>query len=123
MKPFHALGWVLITAGAASAGDWTQWGGSNGRNMVSAETGLPDDFDPGRFREGTEEIEPGSTRNVRWVAKLGSQTYGNPAIVGGRVFVGTNNESSRDSAIKGDRGVLMCFDEKTGAFQWQLTVP
>src|SRR4029450_1327772 len=38
----------------------------------------------------------------------------------GKVFVGTNNEKPRDPAIKGDKGVLMCFDEKSGDFLWQL---
>ena len=38
-------------------------------------------------------------------------------------MVGTNNEGPRNPAIKGDRGVVMAFDEKTGKFQWQLTVP
>ena len=41
----------------------------------------------------------------------------------GKVLVGTNNESPRDPKQKGDRGVLMCFDEKTGDFLWQLIVP
>ena len=30
-------------------------------------------------------------QNVLWTAKLGSQTYGNPVIANGKVFVGTNN--------------------------------
>lgn len=41
----------------------------------------------------------------------------------GRVLVGTNNEFPRDSQHTGDRGVLMSFDAKDGAFQWQLVVP
>ena len=31
-------------------------------------------------------------KNVKWVAKLGSQTYGNPVVAGGQVYVGTNND-------------------------------
>ncbi len=64
-----------------------------------------------------------TTESVRWVARLGNQTYGSPVIAGGKVFVGTNNEEPRDPRIQGDRGVLMCFDEKTGGFLWQLVVP
>ena len=30
------------------------------------------------------------------MAELGSQTYGNPTVAGGKVFVGTNNELLRD---------------------------
>src|ERR1051325_11125215 len=64
-----------------------------------------------------------TTKNVRWVAKLGSQAYGNPTVSGGKVFVGTNNESPRDPKYKGDRAVMMCFEEKTGKFLWQLNAP
>jgi outer membrane protein assembly factor BamB len=55
--------------------------------------------------------------------KVGSQAYGNATVGSGKVFVGTNNESPRDPKITGDRGVLMCFDEMTGSFLWQLVVP
>ena len=50
------------------------------------------------------------------MAELGSQSYGNPVVAGGMVFVGTNNELVRDPDQPGDRGVLMAFDEKTGEF-------
>jgi outer membrane protein assembly factor BamB len=56
---------------------------------------------------------------VKWVAELGSQTYGNPVVANGMVFVGTNNEAMRDPAIKGDKGVLMAFRESDGQFMWQ----
>ena len=42
-----------------------------------------------------------TTKNIKWVAKLGSQAYGNVTISNGRVFVGTNNESPRDEGKKG----------------------
>jgi outer membrane protein assembly factor BamB len=114
---------VLLLASPARAADWPQWGHDNSRNMVAHEESLPIYFKPGKPKPGSEEIDPTTTQNVRWVAKLGSQSYGNPIVVGGRVFVGTNNESPRDPKIKGDRGVIMAFDEKTGAFLWQLAVP
>ena len=44
-------------------------------------------------------------------------------IAGGRVYIGTNNGNPRDPKEQGDRGVLMCFEEKTGKFLWQLVVP
>ena len=107
----------------ARAGDWPQWGFDAGRNMVSAEKKLPATFEPGKMKADSEEIDPATTKGVRWTAKLGSQSYGNPVIAGGRVFVGTNNESPRDPRIKGDRAILAAFDEATGAFLWQLVVP
>ncbi|HEU4390196.1 MAG TPA: PQQ-binding-like beta-propeller repeat protein, partial [Blastocatellia bacterium] len=60
-------------------------------------------------------------KNVKWVAALGSQSYGNPVVAAGKVFVGTNNEAVRDPKQPGDRGVLMCFRESDGEFLWQQT--
>lgn len=115
--------WLIALPAAVFAGDWPHWGRDATRNMVSEETGLPDDFDPGRYVGNTLDIDMATTRNVRWVAKLGSQSYGNPTVAGGRVFVGTNNESPRDPKYRGDRSVVMCFDEQTGRFLWQLAIP
>ena len=39
------------------------------------------------------------------------------------MYIGTNNGHPRDPAQQGDRGVLMCIDEKTGRFLWQLVFP
>jgi outer membrane protein assembly factor BamB len=94
---------------AAGAGDWPMWGGSPVRNMVSPMTGLPTSWD----------IKAG--KNVKWVAKLGSQSYGNPVVANGVVLVGTNNELLRDPKQAGDRGVLMAFRESDGEFLWQAT--
>src|SRR6185503_2230462 len=91
--------------------------------MYSPEKGLPAKFDPGKFKSGTEEIDLKTTKNVKWVAKLGSQSYGNTTVAGGKVFVGTNNDSPRDPKHQGDRSILMVFDEKTGELLWQLVVP
>ena len=125
---YPALVTGLITAGlflpTAFAQDWAQWGGSDpGRNMYSPATGLPDHFAPGKHKKGSEEIDPATTKNVKWVTKLGSQSYGNVTVAQGKIFIGTNNDSPRDPQHTGDRSVLMCFDEKTGEFLWQLVVP
>ncbi len=116
---------VLLTVSAATAllvasataqeggkkktGDWTMWGGSPDRNMVSDETGIPAEWD----------VKSG--KNIAWTAKLGSQTYGNAVISNGKVFVGTNNGALRRPSITGDKGLILCFDEKTGKMLWQLT--
>ena len=96
-------------AGKKGLDSWPMWGGSPDRNMVSDATGLPTTWD----------VKTG--KNIKWVADLGSQSYGNPTIGGGVVLVGTNNEAVRDPKQPGDRGVLMAFDEATGAFLWQGT--
>jgi outer membrane protein assembly factor BamB len=89
--------------------DWHMWGGSPDRNMVSDATGLPTTWD----------VKTG--KNIKWVASLGSQSYGNPVIGGGVILLGTNNEGMRDPKQPGDRGVLMAFKEATGEFLWQAT--
>lgn len=111
------------TSVRVAAEDWPQWGRDPSRNMVSPEKNLPDTFDPGKTKGETEEIDMATTKDVKWVAKLGSQCYGNPVVAGGKVFVGTNNETPRDPKHQGDRGILMCLDEATSRLLWQLVVP
>ncbi len=98
-----------MSAGEPGTGEWPMWGGTADRNMVSEMTGLPTEWD----------VDSGM--NVRWVAELGSQSYGNPVVASGMVFVGTNNELERDPNQPGDRGVLMAFRETDGEFLWQQT--
>ena len=67
------------------AEDWPQWGGNDpGRNMYSKAKGLPDKFDAGKLKTGTEEVDMATTKNVKWAIKLGSQSYGNPVVTGVR---------------------------------------
>ncbi len=110
MKLLRALPLVALAVSLPAA-DQPQWGQAWSRNMVSAERGLPADFDPK------------SGRNVKWVAKLGSETHSTPVVANGRVYIGTNNSDPRDAKHRGDRGVLMCFEEATGRLLWQLVVP
>ncbi len=126
MKKLPLLTAALMACGLVSTGgaDWPAWGGHDlGRNMYARATGLPETFDAGKTKAGSDEIDLKTTKNVKWVAKLGSQSYGNPTIYKGKVFVGTNNESPRDPKHTGDRSILLCFDEKSGEFLWQLVVP
>lgn len=120
---YYSLLAVFGMTFAVRAADWPQWGGTNVRNMVSSEKGMPIKLNPGKKKSGSEEIDMATTENCLWVAKLGSQSYGTVTVANGRVFVGTNNESPRSPKHQGDRGIVMCFDEKTGAFKWQLVAP
>jgi outer membrane protein assembly factor BamB len=117
----------LVAAWAAGAmaygGDWPQWGGAAARNMYSPEKGLPVRFDPGKPKPGSEEIDPATAKQLKWAAKLGAQSYGNVTVAGGRVFVGTNNENPRDPRHQGDRSILLCLEERSGALVWQLVAP
>ena len=100
---------AVAMADGSGGGDWPMWGGTPTRNMVSPMKGLPTTWDIT------------SSKNLKWVAKLGSQTYGNPVVSKGVVLVGTNNELVRDPKQPGDRGVVMAFRESDGEFLWQAT--
>ena len=68
--------------------DWPMWGGTPDRNMVSSMKGLPTTWDVK------------TKKNVKWVAELGSQTYGNPVVAGGiraRRHQQRSDEGSRTS--------------------------
>jgi outer membrane protein assembly factor BamB len=89
---------------------WPMWGGSLSRNMVNLrEKNVPTEWDVAK------------NTNILWIQDLGSKAYGGPAIGDGKIFIGTNNEKPRDPKIKGDKGVIMCFEEGTGKFLWQHT--
>src|SRR5215203_3400275 len=63
------------SANDPGSGDWPMWGGTPDRNMISNMKGLPTTWDVK------------TKKNVKWVAQLGSQTYGNAVVAGGMVFV------------------------------------
>ena len=45
-------------AASAHAEDWPSWGGKDpGRNMVANAKGLPETFEPGKLKPGTEEVD------------------------------------------------------------------
>jgi outer membrane protein assembly factor BamB len=89
--------------------DWPMWGGDGGRNMVSSEKGIASTWDVK------------AKTNIKWMSEVGSQSYGNPVVAAGKIFVGTNNELLRDPKQDGDRGVVMAFNEADGKFLWQMT--
>ncbi|MBW3541426.1 MAG: PQQ-binding-like beta-propeller repeat protein [Planctomycetes bacterium] len=89
--------------------DWPMWGGWPSRNNTPEGKNIPTEWD----------VESGE--NIKWAAPLGSQTYGNPVVANGKVYVGTNNAHGYVKAFPPsvDLGCLLCFDEKTGKFLWQ----
>jgi len=102
---------VLLACLPLHAADQPQWGAAWGRNMVSKEKNLPAEF------------SVSNRMNIRWSARLGTESYSTPVVAGGKVFIGTNNGEPRDPKHQGDRGVFMCFEEATGSLLWQLVVP
>lgn len=89
--------------------DWPQWGGSYSRNNTPEGKNIPVKWDVS------------SGENILWSMPLGSETYGNPVIANGKVFIGTNNGNGYISRYPSsiDLGCLIAFDEKTGEFLWQ----
>jgi outer membrane protein assembly factor BamB len=74
-------------------------------------------------RASPSTFDPKTKRNIRWKIPLGTEAHSSPVIADGKVYIGTNNANPRDPKHQGDRGVLMCLDEKTGKLNWQLIVP
>ncbi|MEM1178441.1 MAG: PQQ-binding-like beta-propeller repeat protein [Acidobacteriota bacterium] len=115
-SPAAASAAGLLTLGALALGlaapafaeDFVQFGYDRTRNMVSDESGLPAEWDA---KKGT---------NILWSQPVGSQSYAGPIISDGIVLIGTNNEGARNPDVKGDKGVIMAFDEKSGEFLWQI---
>lgn len=89
--------------------DWPQWGGSPARNNTPKGENIARDWD----------LDSG--KNVKWTSAVGSQTYGNPVIANGKVYVGTNNGAGyvKRYPPSVDLGCMICFDEETGKFLWQ----
>lgn len=96
-----------------SAKDWPQWCGSDGKNMVSEEKGLPESFSPGRKRSDGS-IDLSTATNVKWGVKLGNAFYSTPSVAGGKVYVGGLDEKN---------GIFVCFDAATGKRLWQWKAP
>ena len=101
-------------------GDWPQWFGSSLRNNTPEGKNIPSEWDIGEF-DDMGNWKSGSGKNIKWVARLGSQSYGNPAVANGHVYVGTNNGSGyvKRYPAEVDLGCLLCFDAKDGKFLWQ----
>ena len=118
------LGSLAALFSTAGAEDWPAWGGTDpGRNMYSPAKGFPAEFTPGKFKPNSEEVDITTTKNVKWVVKLGSQTYGNPVVASGKILVGTNNATPRDERFKDDKSILLCLNEYNGDLLWQMIVP
>ena len=81
---FSLLSALVLSSGILFAADWPEWGGTPDRNMVSEEQNLPVTIIPGVLNSDTEAIDLSKAKNIKWVAKLGSQAYGNTTVSQGR---------------------------------------
>jgi outer membrane protein assembly factor BamB len=101
--------------------EWTQWGGSSARNNTPDGHNIPTEWNIGEFDYRTSTWKPEKSKNVKWVARLGSQTYGNTVVADGKALIGTNNSAGwlKRYPAERDLGVLLCFDINDGKFLWQ----
>ncbi len=102
-------------------GDWNQWGGSQVRDNTPTAKNNPTEWDVGKFDDQTGAWKKETSKIIRWVARLGSQSYGNPIVANGKAFVGTNNGEGylKQFPPDHDLGVLLCFNADNGNFLWQ----
>jgi len=117
---------MVLTGGAASkaaGSDWPQWGGNAARSAMPVGENLPATWDVGRFDRSTGEWLSETSENIRYAAKIGSTTYGTPAIVGEKIFIATNNGGGFIERYPKDidLGVLLCLSREDGHFIWQLS--
>ncbi len=124
LLPFHLAerSAAVPTPKNAKVTEWPMFGGTPSRNMVN----LTDPNIPSKW-----SVAEGKHENIRWKAQLGSRSYSQTIVAEGKIFRGTNNEYPRNPRDRKkpnfdnpdgdplDKGVLMCFDARTGDFLWQ----
>jgi outer membrane protein assembly factor BamB len=87
---------------------WPMFGGTPSRNMANTiDKNIPT----------TWSVE--EKTNIKWVAEVGSHSYGGPVVADGKVFVGTNNAKTKKED-KTWKAVLMAFDEANGKLLWKI---
>jgi len=107
-----------------NAEDYTRWGERWTRNLaIPGLKNLPETFKPVKRNYQTGKTTLPENSGVKWTATLGNVTCTSPIVCNGKIFIGTNNGNPYDERIRVDYGILLCFDEKTGEFLWQLAVP
>ncbi|MGI9427358.1 MAG: PQQ-binding-like beta-propeller repeat protein [Bythopirellula sp.] len=110
-----------LDASAARTMNWPQWGGDSRHNNAPDGENIPTEWEVGDFDYKTGAWDSTAAKNIKWVSRLGSQTYGNAVVSDGKIYVGTNNSGGwlERYPSKVDLGCLICFDLETGKFLWQ----
>ncbi len=103
-----------ILCANAPAGDWPQWGGSDSKNMASAEKDLPATFIPGEKDPVAGSVKMETTENVKWAVKLCQAIYSTPVVAHGKIFVGGRPAGTGAADVPG---------RETGALLWQWQGP
>jgi outer membrane protein assembly factor BamB len=101
--------------------NWSMWLGSNQRNNTPVGVNIPTEWNVGEFDFKTGDWKADTAKNIKWVAKLGSRSYGSCVVHNGKILVGTNNTASylKRYPADVDLGCLLCFNAADGKFLWQ----
>jgi outer membrane protein assembly factor BamB len=128
---------VLMTASAMAA-DCPMWGYTTARNRVAPdEKNLPvpsggaaatepaSPAAPADKAKGKTKAAPSSAeepRGIKWKIQLGGNAVSTPAIVDGRVFIGSNEWAApgESRSVKSGGGAILCLEEATGKLLWYL---
>src|SRR5687768_16905370 len=108
---------LLAVSMPAVADDWPQFGRNQSRNAFSPEKNPPLWW---QFEEHDKDGRVVKERkNVRWAANLNragsyGAIYGDPVIVDGMIWVGSNNFAAGENDKLVFGSALICLDEKTG---------
>ena len=116
---------IPLSAGELPDAETSVCWGTPSRNNVLPNVHAPNSWKIGKFHPRTGVWDAEKAKNVKWVSLLGTESYATPIVADGKIFVATNNGRNYLKRIPEgtDMGVLLCFDEKTGEFLWQLSRP
>ncbi len=103
--PFNLVSCLFVwlstlTVGSASASDWLQFRGPEGKAVAPENAGpFPRTLDPGA--------------SIAWRADLPGRGLGSPIVVGDQVFVTAASGPEQDVLH------VLCFDAKSGELRWE----
>ena len=112
---------TLSATGDTSADDWPMYGRDRTHNAVSPERNAPTDWDVGKFDSKTGTWV--GSRNILWSAPLGSESFGDPVVADGQVWIGTNNLVRPNYKRRSDASVLTGFEVRSGRSLFQYVSP
>ena len=120
-EPTGLSGAIVVAEEPLATLEWNQWGGDGARNNTPIGSNIPTEWEVGDFDYVTGAWDATNSKNIKWVSRLGSQTYGNAVVTGGKVYIGTNNSGAWLERYPSDvdLGCLIAFDAKSGEFLWQ----
>ncbi len=100
-KMCFVLGLAVGLYGQATAGDWTQWRGSNRDLIVTGESLLAS--------------WPEAGPQQLWKVELPGEGYSEPVVVEGSIYITGCTGDKKDRV-----GHLYALDAKTGAIRWEM---